>query len=140
MNLFYIQDKQPLSRKGYFLLVLFALVVVFPVYWQLTGIPIRQWDESRLAVNAAEMLDNGNWIVTYFGGNPDLWNTKPPLQIWLIALSIKLFGYTEFAVRFPTTLAVLATFGVIFIFSLRHFKSVLIAVLSVLVLVTSQGY
>ncbi|UOQ78563.1 hypothetical protein MUN84_08455 [Hymenobacter sp. 5516J-16] len=64
--------------------------------------PIYLWDESRVAVNAAEMALNNNWLVAHFEGQPDLWNTKPPLLLWLQVLSIKLFGFNEVAIRLPT--------------------------------------
>ena len=42
-----------------------------------------------------------------------LWLHKQPFFLWLMALSIKVFGATEFAVRFPTVLmGTLAVFGV----------------------------
>ncbi|MBJ6109715.1 hypothetical protein JAO73_11875 [Hymenobacter sp. BT523] len=43
------------------------------------------WDEARLAVNATEILQSGDWLITRYDGQPDLWNTKPPLFIWLQA-------------------------------------------------------
>ncbi|MDX5346662.1 MAG: glycosyltransferase family 39 protein [Hymenobacteraceae bacterium] len=118
----------------------FLIVAIFPLFWQLGSIAVRQWDEARLAVNAAEMINNGNLLVTYFDSEPDMWNTKPPLQIWLIALSIKVFGYTEFAVRFPAVLAVIATFVLLLWFSRKVFNSDWAGILSIFVLVTSQGY
>src|SRR5688572_18104826 len=135
-----VREKGLLSKADLVWLIPFLAAAIFPVFWQLTSLPIRQWDEARLAVNAAEMLDNGNLLVTYFQGQPDMWNTKPPLQVWLIALSIKAFGYTEFAVRFPSAVMAVATMAVIFWFCLKVFRSKLAAVLSVLVLVSSQGY
>ena len=33
---------------------------------QISELPIVQWDESRLAINAVEMASNGNIIVTSF--------------------------------------------------------------------------
>jgi len=45
--------------------------------------------------------------------NSHLWLHKQPFFLWLMALSIKVFGATEFAVRFPTILmGTLAVFGV----------------------------
>ena len=73
-----------LTRKDLIWFLPFVFIAVFPVYWQLTSLPILQWDEARLAVNAAEMVDNGNLIVTYFQGTPEMWNTKPTLQTGLL--------------------------------------------------------
>ena len=70
--------------------IVLALLVYVPIFGHLNTLPIRIWDESRLATNAYEMLKNGNFIVTYFDGKPDMWNTKPPLLIWLDVLFMKI--------------------------------------------------
>jgi hypothetical protein len=54
-----------------------------------------------LAVNAFEMTQQGMSLVTTYGIEPHLWNTKPPLQIWLMALTLKIFPHAEFALRTP---------------------------------------
>ena len=38
-----------------------------------------------------------------------MWNTKPPLVIWLVAASIRLFGASEWSVRLPTFIAAVLT-------------------------------
>lgn len=87
----------------------FAFLAVFYVgflqFYNLGKLPIVQWDESRLAVNAAEMYLNKSYLVTTYENRPDLWNTKPPLMIWLQCGSMALFGINEWAVRFPSALA-----------------------------------
>ncbi|MEQ9232885.1 MAG: glycosyltransferase family 39 protein [Coleofasciculus sp. E2-BRE-01] len=98
------------------------------------------WDESRLAVNALEMTLNGNWIVTYFDGQPDLWNTKPPLLIWLIALCMKLFGYNEFSLRLPSALAAISTTLIVVFFCKNYFHDLKMGLISGLVLITSTGF
>jgi len=118
----------------------FALVVYFPLFMHLENLPIRQWDESRLAMNAYEMNKNGNFIVTHYQGSPDMWNTKPPLMIWLQVLFIKLLGAGELAIRLPAALAALFTCAGLLIFSTRVIKSYWPGILAVLVLVTSDGY
>lgn len=102
--------------------------------------PILVWDEGRLAVNAAEMEQHGHWLVTYFNGQPDMWNTKPPFIIWLEVLSLRLFGYSETAFRLPTMLASVATAGLVYVFVCRRLKSLWGAVLAVGILITATGY
>ncbi|MDU0368767.1 ArnT family glycosyltransferase [Hymenobacter endophyticus] len=118
---------------------LLPLVYLFLVH-QIGSYPILVWDEGRLAVNAAEMEHNGNWLVTYFGGAPDMWNTKPPFIIWLEVLSLRLFGYSETAFRLPTMLASVATAGVVYRFGYRHLHTLLGAAAAVLILITAIGY
>ncbi|HVJ53264.1 MAG TPA: GtrA family protein [Aliidongia sp.] len=82
------------------------------------------WDESRLAVNAIEMYRSGWSLVTTYEFQPDLWNTKPPLMIWLMVLSMKLLGPSVWAVRLPSALASLATVAVTYGFTWRLTRSV----------------
>ncbi|MEG5001437.1 ArnT family glycosyltransferase [Microcoleus sp. B4-D4] len=102
--------------------------------------PVQMWDESRRAVNALEMAFNGNLLVTYFNGNPDMWGTKPPLLIWMIVLCMKIFGYNEFAIRLPAALSAMSTAIIIFIFASKYLKDLKISLVSGLVLITSYGF
>jgi len=67
-------------------IILFLSLVYFPIFLHLDILPLRMWDEARYAINAYEMNQNGNFIVTHYQGQPDMWNTKPPLMIWFQAL------------------------------------------------------
>lgn len=52
------------------------------------------------------MLETGNWLVPYVGGEPYL--RKPPMINWLVALSFTITGHQdEFSARLPSVLAVL---------------------------------
>lgn len=121
-------------------LLLLLVVAIFPLYYELGRSPIQLWDESRLAVNAAEMARDGHWLVPHFDGNPDHWNTKPPLLIWLEALSLKAFGFSAWALRLPTLLATLATVGLLYRFAARVLRQPLAGFFAVLVLMTCTGY
>jgi 4-amino-4-deoxy-L-arabinose transferase-like glycosyltransferase len=106
----------------------------------LDALTIRLWDESRLAMNAYEMFHSGNYLITTFNGEPDLWNTKPPLMIWLQVFSMKLFGINEWAVRLPSALAAVFTCAILMLFSVRYLKNFWLGFIWILVLVTSSGY
>ena len=60
-------------------------------------------DEPAYAQAAREMLTTGDWITPHFNGRPRF--DKPILFYWLITLSYRVFGVTEFAVRFWSALA-----------------------------------
>ena len=127
------------KRREILLVVILLAVVFVPLFSHLGHLPIRLWDESRLVCNAMEMIETEDLIVTQFNGSPEMWNTKPPLMIWLQAASIKIFGAAEFAVRFPSALAGLATCVLLFWFG-RRLGSAWLGLAAVLVLVTSPGY
>ncbi|CAN5220042.1 hypothetical protein BH09BAC1_BH09BAC1_13820 [soil metagenome] len=120
--------------------LLIGLVIALPLFLFLGQLPIRVYDESRLAFNALEMAESSNWLVTTCNHEPDLWNTKPPLMIWLQALGIKLLGLTEWALRLPSALAALATCFLLFFFSRRALGAPAIGIVAALILVGTKGY
>ncbi|SFI92345.1 4-amino-4-deoxy-L-arabinose transferase [Kaistella treverensis] len=63
-------------------------------------IPLMDQTEARYAEIARLMAETGNWVTPQIDYNTPFW-AKPPLSTWLSALSIKVFGVNEFAVRFP---------------------------------------
>jgi 4-amino-4-deoxy-L-arabinose transferase-like glycosyltransferase len=120
--------------------VLALLAISFPLAFDLTQAPIQTWDEARQAVNAFEMLrSGGHWLVTTFGHQPDLGNTKPPLLIWLQALSMGLLGPSELAVRLPSLLAALGTVGLLYAAG-RGVGRPAWGLLAGAILTTTQGY
>lgn len=102
--------------------------------------PIVLWDESRVMVNALEMHHAGGSLVTTFGGLPDLWNTKPPLLVWLMAASVSLFGASETALRLPSALAALGTTWLVLRFTRRVTGSIQAAAAAAALLVLSPGF
>lgn len=102
--------------------------------------PIILWDESRLAINAIEMFERGWSLTTTYGFEPDLWNTKPPLMIWLMNASVHAFGPSESALRLPSMIAGLGTLALVFGFVRRATRSLPTAALAVVLLATSVGF
>jgi 4-amino-4-deoxy-L-arabinose transferase-like glycosyltransferase len=102
--------------------------------------PIVLWDESRLAVNALEMSQRGFSLITTYGFKPDLWNTKPPLLIWLEAGSLRVFGPSEWSLRLPSFLAALATVGLVMRFSWRLGRSRFVTLAAPCILLLSPGF
>jgi 4-amino-4-deoxy-L-arabinose transferase-like glycosyltransferase len=86
------------------------------LFYRLEASPLELWDEARLANNALEMAKSGLSLITTYDGVPDHWNTKPPLLIWLMSISIRVFGPNEWAVRLPSASAALATVALLFVF------------------------
>jgi len=124
----------------YFKYIVLAALIYMPIFGYLNIFPIRLFDESRLANNAYEMLKNGDFIVTYYKGIPDMFNTRPPLMIWLQVLSMKFIGVNELSVRLPAAFATLFTCIVLLMFSLKFLKEFWFGFIAVIVLITSHGY
>lgn len=121
-------------------LVILAILLYQPVFGHLGTLPIRQWDEARLAQSALEMLNNGFSIIVNYGGEPDMWSTKPPLMIWAQSLSMSVFGPRELGLRFPSAMAALFTCILLILFSRKKFGSIWGGLIASLVLITTWGY
>ena len=67
-------------------------------------LPLMDQTEARYAEIARLMYETGNWVVLQIDYGVPFW-AKPPLSTWAGALSISLFGVTEFTVRLPYFLA-----------------------------------
>ena len=64
-------------------------------------------EEAKRVVPAVSMIDSGQYLVPYLGGQPYL--RKPPLVNWLVAASFQLFGTrNEWTARLPSTIFILA--------------------------------
>ncbi|NND63187.1 MAG: phospholipid carrier-dependent glycosyltransferase [Flavobacteriaceae bacterium] len=102
--------------------------------------PIRIWDEARNAVNAFEMLYNGDYLIPRFNGDPDMWNTKPPFLIWFQVIFMKILGPTEIAIRLPSAIAGLLTCFTLVFFSEKYLKNYWFGIIAAILLVTFNGY
>jgi 4-amino-4-deoxy-L-arabinose transferase-like glycosyltransferase len=85
------------------------------------------------------MLQNHGWIGTTFMGSLDYYNTKPPLNVWLIALAFKVLGPSLYALRIWS---ISATWMTIALFQrwLRQTRGEAIALAASLVLTTTFGF
>jgi 4-amino-4-deoxy-L-arabinose transferase-like glycosyltransferase len=117
-----------------------VVISIIPLFYNLGGPVLNLWDESRRAVNAWEMYENSNFLVTHFNGEPEMWGTKPPLLIWLQTLSMHIFGLNEFALRFPSALSGLLLGFLILWFTRYYANSYGWGIVSILILYTSHGF
>jgi len=120
--------------------VLTIILLALPLFRNLGALPMRSWDESNLAINAYNMYKNHNYLVTYFNGEPDLWNTKPPLMIWMQCLGMNVFSDVEFALRFPSAMAALLLVVVFLLFSYVHFGNIYFGVMAAVSTITADGF
>lgn len=120
--------------------ILIIVLAAMQFFWQLDKPVVREWDEAGYGINAWEMLQNGNPIVVTFQNKPDLYNSKPPLGLWLMAGSIQIFGFNTFGLRFAS--AFISFLLVLFIFQsiYKTFQNLFWAWCSALVLLGSIGF
>lgn len=65
--------------------------------------PLMDTSEARYAEIARKMLASNDWVTPMFDHGVPFWG-KPPLSFWAQALSMKLLGIQEFAIRFSSWL------------------------------------
>ena len=97
-------DRDRRQRIGILLTVLLVSGTLF--FFRLGTPGLFDADEPAYAQAAREMLEAGDWITPHFNGLPRF--DKPILYYWLITLSYRVFGVTEFAARFWSALAAVA--------------------------------
>jgi len=91
-------------QYGKVFFVFVGILAFFIIFNHLDASSIYDWDETRNAENALEMVRTGDWLVTRWGEEPDLWNLKPPLGAWLMAVGFKIGGVSKFTIRFWSAL------------------------------------
>jgi len=120
--------------------LLVIVLAYLPLFQLITELPIQQWDEARTALDALGIWQHHDWVVLRHLNAPDLWNCKPPLWPWVLAMSIKVFGPSEFSIRLPNALAALATTLIVFKAGWQWLGSWRAGLLAALILLTTQGY
>src|SRR5512133_3715168 len=86
-------------RERTYLITLWFFLGLLPLLVR----PLWEPDEGRYAEIPREMLASGDWLTPHL--NQVLYFEKPPLQYWLSAISMKLFGSSAAAARLPLALA-----------------------------------
>ena len=106
------QSISPGSKRiaplAWFLSAALLALIGYLLFARLGDMYIVDYDEARHGVSAYEMLRSGDYTVSTYQGQPDLWNLKPPLSFWLISLGYRRFGYNALGLRFFSALAALA--------------------------------
>ena len=113
---FYTQEKseaelssiailKDLVQNKYLSLFIVIGISAFMLFARLDSDPIIAWDESRQAINAIEMLDHKNPLISTYKGETDFWNTKPSLLIASQSFLMKNIGINELALRLPSAFA-----------------------------------
>jgi len=100
---------------------------------------VTDWDEALYAITAWESLQSGDWIGTTFLGELDYYNSKPPLNIWLIGLAFKTLGPSLLSLRVVSAVSAWITVLMLLVWSRRRFGA-LPSLAAGLVLSSSFGF
>ncbi len=73
----------------------------------LSKVSLTSWDEAWYGEISKNILQSGDMFNMVYNGRPFF--DHPPLVMWIQSLSMKFFGITEFAVRFPSLILGIGT-------------------------------
>ncbi|HRD51620.1 MAG TPA: glycosyltransferase family 39 protein [Flavobacteriales bacterium] len=99
----------PTHGRLQLLIIAFAALLFIP---GLGAVHLFDWDEINFAEIAREMVASGDWLRPQMGFEP--FHEKPPLFMWMQALSMKTFGAGEFAARLPNAVCGMITLLVLY--------------------------
>ena len=101
-------------------LVFLSALCLLCFFWRLGSAGLFDFNEGLYAQAAREMVLRGDWVAGSVNGV--LFFDKPPLALWLTAISYSTFGFTEFAARLPVALAATGLVFLTYWFGARHFS------------------
>lgn len=102
--------------KAYLLIAVMGLLFFVPY---LGEVHLFDWDEINFAEAAREMIATGDYFTVRIDYQP--FHEKPPLFIWMQALSMNIFGVNEFAARLPNAITGILTLLLVFRFGSKLF-------------------
>jgi 4-amino-4-deoxy-L-arabinose transferase-like glycosyltransferase len=105
-----------MTKYFHWFIVLFVIIACLPVI----GLSaLFDWDEVNFAECAREMIVTKDYFNVTI--NFEVFWEKPPLFIWMQALSMLIFGINEFAARFPNVIAAVFTLLALYRFGKEFF-------------------
>lgn len=124
-------------KKLNWVLILILVLAGVLYFFQLGSSSIWDQDEGQMAAASFEMVKSGDYLTPHL--NSAVYFHKPPLYAWLTTVAFRIFGFTEFAVRFWA-----AIFGILGVYLTFAFAKALFneraALLSALIIATSPLY
>jgi len=105
-----LDNLKRMSDGSIALLLFIAGLLIFTPF--LGSVHLFDWDEINFAEAAREMLLTGEYLRVHIDYQP-FWE-KPPLFLWMQALSMKIFGINECAARLPNAICGAITLPLLF--------------------------
>ncbi len=99
---------------------------------------LKGFDEAIYAHEGKTMLMTGDWWNIRLNGRPDY--DKPPLFIWLEAISMLIFGISDFAARIPSAVFGLGTLTLIYFLARELSDDFWLPVLSMVVMICTPDF
>jgi 4-amino-4-deoxy-L-arabinose transferase-like glycosyltransferase len=116
--------------------VVLGIAVAMSFFVNLGGVPLFDLDEGAFSEATREMFERSDFISPYLNGKPRF--DKPILIYWLQALSVSLFGMSEFAFRLPSALCATLWVMVVYAF-VRQILDPRTALVAAIITATAAG-
>ena len=124
-------------KSSYFHIIILLILSSFIMFNNLGDSSLNNWDEGIHAQVSKEILNTGDWITPHWKEN--IYWGKPPLKLWLTALTYKLLGVSEFTAKIWSALFGIG--AIIFTYLLgRKLFNKYIGFLSSLILLTCNQF
>jgi 4-amino-4-deoxy-L-arabinose transferase-like glycosyltransferase len=119
----------------------FTVLALFTFLFLLAGLysgDLRGYDDALYAHEAKQMIQTGDWWTVRFNGGTNF--QYPPMFMWLEALSMKVFGITDFAARFPVAVLGFGTILLTYTLALELTGDSWLSLLSMAVMLSTQYF
>ena len=111
-----MMDEETRARRVRWILALVVFGILAVRLVTLGTYPLMDTTEARYGEIARVMLVTGNYVTPQEIPGVPFW-AKPPLYVWLSAISIRLLGVSEFALRLPSFLCSLGILALCFVWT-----------------------
>lgn len=127
-----------LFENRQFHVCLIAAISLLVLFTKLHQGDLGGYDAAVYAHEGKQMLATGQWWTVYLNGQPDF--DKPPMFVWLEAISMAVFGVSDFAARFPSALLGLGAILLIYFIARELTNSYWLPVWAMLILLCTQTF
>ncbi len=97
-----VKKEKPLILRGLIFLLLVSLSL-YICFYKLGHSYLENWDEGFYAQVTKEMIKRRDYITLYW--NNKIFLDKPPLNFWINAFFVKVFGLNEFSIRITSAIS-----------------------------------
>lgn len=113
-------DKAPFSNRA---TILTLATIVLVRLLTLGGPDLIDTTEGRYASTAQLMVERNDWVTPWiiFKGVEEPYLGKPPLHFWLMSMSYKIFGLSNFSARLPSVCSSIAVGVALFLLTTSLF-------------------
>jgi 4-amino-4-deoxy-L-arabinose transferase-like glycosyltransferase len=120
------------------LIFLFAILISLIITFHRLGESPLSGDGCFYSEVAKEMANTGDYLTPRFGYTVAFYHAKPPILFWANALSGKVFGFNNFAMRLPSALFGFMGIVALFIFVNKYFSATTAFISAVVMTYTEQ--